>query len=46
MSAVIRSLGTVLRSSGKAIDSMGAAMQGKYAYRETCKRSLQTRQWK
>lgn len=35
MTSVIRSLGTVLRSTGQAIDSMGAAMQGRYAYRET-----------
>ena len=37
MAALVKSLGTALRTAGQAIDSMGAAMQGKYAYRETCK---------
>ncbi|KAL0030623.1 hypothetical protein WJX79_010333 [Trebouxia sp. C0005] len=32
---IIKSLGTAIRTAGQAIDSMGAAMQGKYAYRET-----------
>ncbi len=34
---IVKSLGTAIRTAGQAIDSMGAAMQGKYAYRETCK---------
>lgn len=37
MAALVKSLGTAIRTAGQAIDSMGAAMQGKYAYRETCK---------
>lgn len=36
---IVKSLGTAIRTAGQAIDSMGAAMQGKYAYRETCKAS-------
>lgn len=35
MAALAKSLGTAIRTAGQAIDSMGAAMQGKYAYRET-----------
>ncbi|KAL3152929.1 hypothetical protein ABBQ38_012232 [Trebouxia sp. C0009 RCD-2024] len=35
MAALVKSLGTAIRTAGQAIDSMGAAMQGKYAYRET-----------
>ncbi len=34
---IVKSLGTAIRTAGQAFDSMGAAMQGKYAYRETCK---------
>jgi len=34
---IVKSLGTAIRTAGQAIDSMGAAMQGKYAYGETCK---------
>ena len=37
MAALAKSLGTAIRKAGQAIDSMGAAMQGRYAYRETCK---------
>lgn len=32
---LVKSLGSAIRTAGQAIDSMGAAMQGKYAYRET-----------
>lgn len=37
MAALAKSLGAAIRTAGQAIDSMGAAMQGRYAYRETCK---------
>ena len=37
MAALAKSLGTAIRTAGQAIDSMGAAMQGRYAYRETRK---------
>lgn len=36
MASLVKSLGTAIRTAGQAIDNMGAAMQGKYAYRETC----------
>ena len=35
--SLVRSLGTAIRTAGQAIDNVGAAMQGRFAYRETCK---------
>lgn len=34
MSKVLASVGSVLRSAGKALDALGATVQGKYAYIE------------
>lgn len=35
--ALARGFGALLRSTGKALDDLGCALQGKLAYRETCR---------
>jgi hypothetical protein len=37
MAFVSRGIGAILRSAGKALDDLGCVVQGKLAYRETCK---------
>ena len=37
---ILRGVGSVLRQAGRAVDSFGASLQGKYAYRESCAPSL------
>lgn len=32
---IIAGVGSVLRQAGRAVDSFGASMQGRYAYKET-----------
>lgn len=45
MAGWLKSLGSVVRSTGKAIDSLGLALQGSLGYRETRERgSGNTRQ--
>lgn len=38
--AFARGIGAILRSAGKALEDVGCAVQGKLAYRETCKQSV------
>ena len=38
---ILSGVGSVLRQAGRAVDSFGASLQGKYAYRESCAPSLQ-----
>ena len=33
---ILSGVGSVLRQAGRAVDSFGASLQGKYAYRESC----------
>ena len=35
MAKILATVGSVLRQAGRAVDSFGASMQGKYAYKET-----------
>jgi hypothetical protein len=35
MAKILHSVGSVLRQAGRAVNSLGASMQGRYAYKET-----------
>ena len=35
MAKVLHSIGSVLRQAGRGVNSLGASMQGRYAYKET-----------
>ena len=37
---ILSGVGSVIRQAGRAVDSFGASLQGRYAYRESCAPSL------